>query len=264
VVYAASDIVAIESLFGEPKTILWREKATKEETLTQASGHGYAHFSCHGQYNWDTPSRSALLLAESLARDEEGRPIINYERALTLAEVEANLDLGQTRVVTLSACETGLSEALGPRAEEYVGLPAGFLLAGAPAVVASLWAVYELSTVLLMERFYMNHLRGDPDENPKTRSPLSPSEALRRAQIWLRDEVTAQEAAERCDEQIDKLESKGQDVPTWLSRAWRKYAQMARKTPDSRPFAHPFHWAAFALYGAAQDPEQAKGADSYA
>jgi CHAT domain-containing protein len=264
IAYAGSELQVLESLFEEHKIILWGKDATKETTLTQASGHGYVHFSCHGQYDWDEPSRSALLLAGSLMQDGEGRQIVNYEHMLTLTEVEARLDLAQTYLITLSACETGLSEAIGPRAEEYIGLPAGFLLAGAPAVLASLWGVYEISTTLLMERFYLNH-RGEPDEKPDPKLPLlSAEEALCRAQIWLRDKVTAQEAARRCKAQIEKLRSKGELVPPWLSRDYREYAQMARKTPDSRPFAHPFYWAAFALSGATDDPDRLKGENRYA
>lgn len=248
--YAESEVPIIASLFEKPRTILKRQKATKERVLAQASGHGYAHFSCHGQYDWDDPSRSALLLSGSLETDQNGHRGVDYERALTLAEVQKKLDLSQTCLVTFSACETGLSQATGPRAEEYVGLPAGFLMAGAPTVVASLWTVFEISTALLMERFYKNHLCGDPEQDPTSRSPLPAAEALRRAQTWLRDKVTAQAVARRCDEQIEKLEDAGQDPPEWLSLAWREYAALARKTPDHRPFTPPFYWAAFALYGA--------------
>jgi CHAT domain-containing protein len=261
----------IASLFPKDQRVLLEEhEGTKKAVLQNAKGRGYLHFSCHGIYNWSEPLQSGLLLTDPdhLTLEDLQQPYLEFESEGK--KERAEVDMTAAHLVTLSACETGITEATTSRADEYVGLPAGFMLAGVPCVVSSLWSVPDLSTALLMERFYVNHLRrdpdacGDPDENLKTRSPLSPSEALRRAQIWLRDEVTVREAAERCDEQIDKLESRGEDVPTWLSRAWRKYAQMARKTPDSRPFAHPFHWAAFALYGATQDPERAKGVDNYA
>ncbi|WP_165904605.1 MULTISPECIES: CHAT domain-containing protein [Burkholderiaceae] len=44
--------------------------------------------------------------------------------------------------------------------DEYLGLPAGFLQAGAPARVSSLWAVDDGSTALLTSRFHKNHSRG--------------------------------------------------------------------------------------------------------
>jgi CHAT domain-containing protein/tetratricopeptide (TPR) repeat protein len=239
--YSETEIHTIESLFGKHSVILWRENATKMTTLAQASGYGYTHFSCHGQYNWDTPTLSALFLAGSLVKGKGGGRTIDYEHALTLTEVEAELDLAQTRLVTLSACETGLSEALGPRAEEYVGLPAGFLLAGAPAVVASLWAVNDLSTALLIRHFYLCHLQGDPDRPDD--GPLSPASALRRAQRWLRD-VTAGELAAHFGAESLK--------PTYLSQRQALALLMhfdQKYDLDSRPFGHPTFWAPFTISG---------------
>ena len=231
---------AIAALFDQRK-IDEGGAGTKDAVKDGVRGKAYLHFSCHAVYNWHDPPQSGLILAD-------GR--------LTLAELQNGVvDMSAARLVTLSACETGLTDILKGSAEEYVGLPAGFMLAGVPCVVSSLWSVPDLSTALLMERFYVNHVHGDPNEDPKTRSPLSPVEALRRAQIWLRDEVTVQEAAERCDERKEELERKGEDPPQWLSLEWRKYTRMASKMPDSHPFAHPYYWAAFALYGAAGNPE---------
>jgi CHAT domain-containing protein len=230
-VFTRSEVEAIASLFGEHKAILEPNGGIKEKTLGQAGGHGYLHFSCHGKYDWSEPLRSALLLARDLEQDEEGR--------LTLAEIEEKLDLSKTRLVTLSACETGLSEALGPRAEEYVGLPAGFLLAGAPAVVASLWAVNDLSTALLIERFYRYHLEARPD-------PLPPAEALRRAQQWLRDKVTAAMAADACFQRVEALRAQEDKDLKSAQDALIHYELMPH---DSRPFAHPVYWAPFTMSG---------------
>jgi hypothetical protein len=58
--------------------------------------------------------------------------------------------------------ETGLSD-LRDRADEYQGLPAAFLAAGAATVVSSLWAVNDASTALLMQGFHANlYQRGLP------------------------------------------------------------------------------------------------------
>jgi CHAT domain-containing protein len=62
-------------------------------------------------------------------------------------------------------------------AEEYVGIPAGFLLAGVLCVVSILWSVPDLSTTLLMERYYRNHLIGRMDF----------AASLREAQVWVRE-----------------------------------------------------------------------------
>jgi tetratricopeptide (TPR) repeat protein len=93
------------------------------------------HLACHAEFRADSPYFSALHLADG---------------DLTLRDAAA-LPL-QASLVTLSACETGLSR-VAP-GDELVGLVRGFLLAGAPAVLASLWTVDDASTAELMQRFY--------------------------------------------------------------------------------------------------------------
>ena len=89
--------------------------------------------------------------------------------------------------------------------DEYVGLPAGFLQAGAPCVVSTLWAVDDMSTALLMERFYQQHL----DEG------LSPSRALRAAQRWLRGEVDRPSMIEYIESLLANLEMQLKQVTPW-------------------------------------------------
>ncbi|MFE1745286.1 CHAT domain-containing protein [Coleofasciculus sp. H7-2] len=116
------------------------------------------HFGCHGEFNPDSPLESALILA-------------NKER-LTLLEILA-LNLSQCRLVTLSACETGLTES--STTDEYIGLPFGFLLAGSPSMVSTLWKVDQLASTLLLIRFH---------ENLETPSTIT---AFSEAQQWLRN-----------------------------------------------------------------------------
>src|SRR5262249_7160579 len=67
-----------------------------------------------------------------------------------------NLKLGADLVV-LSACKTGLGKDI--KGEGLVGLTRGFLYAGAPRVVASLWKVDDRATAELMKLFYQRMLR---------------------------------------------------------------------------------------------------------
>ena len=101
---------------------------------------------------------------------------------LRLEEILANDWFGNSRLVVLSACQTAVIDARR-LPDEAIGLPAGLLQAGVPAVIGTLWSVDDLSTTLLMSRFYAYHRQGDPATGE---GPLSPAAALRRAQAWLR------------------------------------------------------------------------------
>jgi CHAT domain-containing protein len=70
---------------------------------------------------------------------------------LTALEV-SNLPLRNTKLVVLSACETGLGKIEG--SEGTFGLKRGFKLAGVEQIIVSLWSVPDKETMELMELFY--------------------------------------------------------------------------------------------------------------
>ena len=84
--------------------------------------------------------------------------------------------IGRPRLVILSACETGVFDFQRTR-DQFIGLPATFLQAGAAGVIGTLWPVDDTSTALIMMKFYNLHLANN----------MEPALALRRAQLWLRD-----------------------------------------------------------------------------
>ncbi len=125
------------------------------------------HFATHGLLNTIHPELSGIVL--SLV-DNEGR---QQDGFLRLQDIY-NMKL-QSELVVLSACQTGLGKEI--KGEGLIGLTRGFMYAGAPRVVSSLWKVDDRATSELMKRFYQGLL--GPER-------LRPAGALRQAQlsIW--------------------------------------------------------------------------------
>jgi tetratricopeptide (TPR) repeat protein len=93
---------------------------------------------------------------------------------LTADEI-AQLPLGSTQLVVMSACESGLGEAAG--GEGLLGIQRAFQVAGVRSSIATLWKVNDETTRRIMEEFYRGYLQ-------EGKSPL---EALRAAQRWALD-----------------------------------------------------------------------------
>src|SRR5262249_62048282 len=124
----------------------------------QVGEYRYLHFATHGQANRVKAFESALMLAQDALPDatkmKAGERF--YDGRLTASEVLESWKLN-AELVTLSACESGLGRYGG--GEGLLGFSQAFLLAGAPAVVLSLWKVDDQATARLMRRFYQNLLR---------------------------------------------------------------------------------------------------------
>jgi CHAT domain-containing protein len=121
------------------------------------------HFATHGLINNQHPDLSGIVL--SLV-DEQGRTQNGFLRLYDIYKLKLNADL-----VVLSACQTALGKEI--KGEGLVGLTRGFMYAGAPRVVASLWRIDDRATAEIMKRFYESMLKDG----------LRPAAALRAAQI---------------------------------------------------------------------------------
>lgn len=135
-----------------PARILFGKSATTAAFVELASQYDVLHLACHGEFRSDNPAFSYLKLAD-------GR--------LTMHDI-SGLDL-RARLVTLSACETGISDIRN--GDEIIGLSRGFLTAGASAMIVSLWNANDASTAKLMSLFYRYLQRNG-----------SPATSLRQAQ----------------------------------------------------------------------------------
>jgi CHAT domain-containing protein len=132
-------------------------------TSPELSQYRIVHFATHGILNSTQPQLSGLVL--SLV-DEKGTSQNGF---LQLRDV-FNLNL-PAELVVLSACETGLGEDV--KGEGLVGLTRGFMYAGSPRVLVSLWSVSDRATAELMATFYKKMLQDG----------LKPAAALRAAQL---------------------------------------------------------------------------------
>ena len=210
------EVRSVRKHFEESQTIfLPREKATKAAVLNAMQRAAVLHFSTHGSAGWDEANRAALTLAD-------GR--------LFLSEL-SSLHLQAARYAILSACETGVPAL--KNLDEVESLPSGLMQSGVPGVVGSLWSVDDLSTAMLIARFY---------DLWKTES-LPPAQALRQAQIWLRDSNTA--------EKKRLFKHFISQTATRMSEHSAKafYERIAWDDPDASVFQHPFYWAAFSFTG---------------
>ncbi|HEY0079435.1 MAG TPA: CHAT domain-containing tetratricopeptide repeat protein [Pyrinomonadaceae bacterium] len=149
-----AEIDALAPLFPRAVTLI-DEQATLSAVKERASGVDVLHLACHGQFRPDNPLFSSLRLAGDW---------------LTVRDA-STLDL-RSGLVTLSACETGMS-AVAP-GDELTGLARGFFSAGATTLLLSLWTVDDEATARMMSDFY-----------ERLRAGERPASALRRAQLRL-------------------------------------------------------------------------------
>ncbi len=139
-------------------------EASRENVLRpEISNYRIVHFATHAILHSEHPDLSGIVL--SLV-NERGEPVNGFLRLNEIYNMNLNADL-----VVLSACQTALGKEI--RGEGLIGLTRGFMYAGTPRVVASLWKVDDVATAELMKIFYQKMLK----EN------VRPAAALRAAKI---------------------------------------------------------------------------------
>ncbi|HEX8845951.1 MAG TPA: CHAT domain-containing protein [Pyrinomonadaceae bacterium] len=150
---------------AERKLALDFESSRDVATSSELSKYRYVHFSTHGFLNSVHPELSGLVFS---LMSERGEAQDGFLRAHEIFNLKLPAEL-----VVLSACRTGIGKEV--KGEGLVSLTRGFMYAGAPRVVVSLWSVSDFGTTALMVRFYRQMLK----------EGKRPAEALRAAQISL-------------------------------------------------------------------------------
>lgn len=190
--------------------------ATREMVLDTMSNANVLHFSTHGIGKVGNAIEGGLFMANN--------------QLLTLEDI-VKKRLQNTRLAILSACETSKIDIRLP--DEVISLPTGLLQAGIPGVIGSLWIVQDVSTMMLIIRFYDLWMI----------SNFSPDKALQGAQIWLRDTTNL--------EKINYFSVGPQSIPPkmhpWSAHEAMKVLYLLE--PDEFSYSHPFFWAGFSYTG---------------
>lgn len=96
--------------------------------------------------------RSGLIMAGANKAWKNGVNLLEKEDGIMTAMEISNLDLSNTDLVVLSACETGLGDIQG--SEGVYGLQRAFKMAGVDVLIMSLWKVPDIETAEFMNMFY--------------------------------------------------------------------------------------------------------------
>ncbi len=142
---AEKEVQDIAALYPESRVYVGNE-ATEEKAKNFPQGYNTLHFATHGNLDYRHFENSWLTLSADLASGEDGR--------LTLEEIWGITNLSDCELVTLSACNTAVSDEV---VEGWPINPANaFLQVGVPRVIATLWQVDDEATAMLMKSFYQN------------------------------------------------------------------------------------------------------------
>ena len=150
--FVSKEADCVADAFRPHSAVYKKEAAHLGHIERSAVPFDIVHLACHGEFNAEQPFLSNIQIApgESEQRNTYLLDLFNVQLPCSL--------------VTLSACDTGLSQINA--ADEIIGLSRGLFFAGAAAVMLSLWKVADESTSMLMEQFYCQYAKGQT----KTRS----------------------------------------------------------------------------------------------
>ncbi len=161
---AGKEAAAVSSLYKSKSTLV-NEKATRTAVKSEMEKSDVIHLALHSQIDDDVPLRSKLVVANArIEAADKLSPSVIYAYEIY------NLNLPRTRLVVLSACQSGAERYYA--GEGMMSLARSFIGAGVPLVVASLWPIDSAATEELMVSFH----------NHRTQEGITTVEALRNAQ----------------------------------------------------------------------------------
>jgi len=148
---SVAELASVRRFSREPVQALSGDSATERAFRDAAAHSRVLHLATSGVLNKQNPLFSFIDLAPGAG--EDGRLEVHEVLGLTIS----------ADLVVLSACETALGSgrlADVPPGDDWVGLTRAFLHAGARTVAATLWAVDDHATAVLMGEFYRGYGAG--------------------------------------------------------------------------------------------------------
>nr|WP_246790163.1 CHAT domain-containing protein [Rhizobium leguminosarum] len=222
--FTKAESIMVPASFQLANTRLLTDHDVTDQKRMIAALDGWSiwHLSTHGEFDRGDARQAGLVIG---GYGEDGRAL-----RLTVADIKAAKLGTPPDLVVLAACESGVSAVAS---DQFIGLPEALIGLGVKGVVSSLWFVPDDSTTLLMAKFYELHRKHG----------LPAGTALRSSQLWLRNS-TALELAVYLQGYILTTDRKvvQQRLLPLLSR-------LRAFSTHSKPYQHPFYWAAFAFYG---------------
>ena len=208
--YTLMEVDSISQTIGNAiQVTTYTDEYGSEESFKSLSGNSPSilHIATHGYYI--TPTKAEIMSKENMYRYgltamDERLSVIDYsmertgllmagaqhtlrgdtilqaaEDGILSAKEISHLDLSNTDLVVLSACQTALGDITN---DGVAGLQRGFKIAGVKSVLMSLWKVDDAATYLLMKQFYKSLFAGKNKQ-----------QALRDAQNYLRSYTVGNE-----------------------------------------------------------------------
>jgi CHAT domain-containing protein len=199
--------------------------ASRDFVLISLNGtyHQIVHIACHAVSDVTTFGKTGIILS----KDERLTPS-------DILRVASN-----ARLAVLSCCETAVSDETS--LNEALSFPSILLGCGFAGAVGSLWEVDDVSSALVMIRFYEEWL-----DNGK-----HPSAALRAAQSWLSSASRSELGEYLSPEQLPWYHNRL--PPTAREELRAAWSGLRAKLPDvgmdERPYSSVVFWGAFQSFG---------------
>lgn len=136
--------------------------ATEGNFKKQVHNYGIIHLATHGNSNLEQPDFGHLVFSNMGKDTVEDGLLHQYE----IGMLQTNAQLA-----VLSACETGVGKTY--EGEGVMSLGRGFMYAGVPSIVMSLWKMNDRSSSELIPLFYKNLAKGMPKDEALHKAKLS-------------------------------------------------------------------------------------------